>query len=119
MRVSGSRLRPAVISPAGRPVARRVSAVAAGGAASAGPVPGTARDGERPGYNNVSLTVKREDKGVCSNYVCDLKPGDTVELTGRPLDDSGAYQPGADDEHGGDGDGRRVGEPEKHLFWLD
>ena len=33
------------------------------------------RDGERPGYNNVSLTVKREEKGLCSNYVCDLKPG--------------------------------------------
>ena len=40
------------------------------------------RDGERPGYNNVSLTVKREDRGVCSNYVCDLKPGDKVQLTG-------------------------------------
>ena len=39
------------------------------------------RDGERPGYNNVSLTVKRvtEDhqgtpvRGVCSNYLCDLE----------------------------------------------
>jgi len=40
------------------------------------------RDGERPGYNNVSLTVKREEKGLCSNYVCDLKPGDTVKVTG-------------------------------------
>ena len=38
------------------------------------------RNGERPGYNNVSLTVKRvtEDhqgkpiKGVASNYICDL-----------------------------------------------
>lgn len=40
------------------------------------------RDGERPGYNNVSLTVKREDRGVCSNYVCDLKTGDTVNVTG-------------------------------------
>ena len=40
------------------------------------------RDGERPGYHNISLTVKREDRGVCSNYVCDLKPGDTVSLTG-------------------------------------
>ena len=40
------------------------------------------RDGERPGYNNVSLTVKREENGVCSNYVCDLKPGDKVNLTG-------------------------------------
>jgi benzoyl-CoA 2,3-dioxygenase component A len=48
------------------------------------------RNGERPGYNNLSLTVKRvvEDhdgkpvKGVCSNFICDLKPGDTVEVIG-------------------------------------
>ena len=48
------------------------------------------RDGERPGYNNVSLTVKRvtEDydgkavRGVASNYVCDLKKGDTVQVIG-------------------------------------
>ena len=40
------------------------------------------RDGERPNYNNFSLTVKREDKGICSNYVCDLKPGDKVNVTG-------------------------------------
>lgn len=40
------------------------------------------RDGERPGYHNVSLTVKREAGGVCSNYVCDLKRGDTVRVTG-------------------------------------
>lgn len=50
----------------------------------------SARDGERRGYNNVSLTVKRvvEDyqgnpvHGVCSNYLCDLKKGDTVQVTG-------------------------------------
>ncbi len=48
------------------------------------------RNGERPGYNNVSLTVKRvlEDhdgrpvRGVASNYLCDLKVGDAVEATG-------------------------------------
>ncbi|MCC0053197.1 MAG: benzoyl-CoA 2,3-epoxidase subunit BoxA [Rhodobiaceae bacterium] len=40
------------------------------------------RDGERPGYNNISLTVKREDGGICSNYVCDLKIGDEVLITG-------------------------------------
>jgi benzoyl-CoA 2,3-dioxygenase component A len=48
------------------------------------------RNGERPGYNNVSLTVKRvtEDhqgrptRGVASNYVCDLKVGDTVQVVG-------------------------------------
>jgi benzoyl-CoA 2,3-epoxidase subunit A len=40
------------------------------------------RDGERAGYNNLSLTVKREALGVCSNYVCDLKRGDKVQVTG-------------------------------------
>ncbi|MFK7751045.1 MAG: benzoyl-CoA 2,3-epoxidase subunit BoxA [Sedimentitalea sp.] len=40
------------------------------------------RDGERPGYNNVSLTVKREEQGICSNYICDLAKGDQVQLTG-------------------------------------
>ncbi len=48
------------------------------------------RNGERPGYNNVSLTVKRvlEDHearpvhGVVSNYLCDLNVGDKVEVTG-------------------------------------
>jgi len=48
------------------------------------------RDGERPGYNNVSLTIKRvlEDrdgrpvKGVASNFMCDLKVGDSVQVIG-------------------------------------
>ncbi|MCB1369190.1 MAG: benzoyl-CoA 2,3-epoxidase subunit BoxA [Rhodobacteraceae bacterium] len=40
------------------------------------------RDGERPNTNNLSLTVKREEGGVCSNYICDLKRGDKVNLTG-------------------------------------
>ncbi len=43
-----------------------------------------------PGYNNLSLTVKRvlEDdegrpvRGVASNYLCDLKVGDTVQVIG-------------------------------------
>ena len=50
----------------------------------------SARNGERPGYNNLSLTVKRvtEDhlgrpvRGVASNYVCDLAVGDTVQIVG-------------------------------------
>jgi benzoyl-CoA 2,3-dioxygenase component A len=50
----------------------------------------SARDGERPGYNNLSLTVKRvlQDRqgkpvhGVASNYLCDLKVGDKVQLIG-------------------------------------
>ncbi|MBL4749423.1 MAG: benzoyl-CoA 2,3-epoxidase subunit BoxA [Amylibacter sp.] len=40
------------------------------------------RDGERPNYSNLSLTVKREEQGICSNYICDLEKGDTVNLTG-------------------------------------
>ena len=40
------------------------------------------RHGERPNTNNLSLTVKREPNGVCSNYMCDLKKGDKVEVTG-------------------------------------
>jgi len=40
------------------------------------------RDGERPNFNNLSLTVKRENDGICSNYICDLKVGDEVQLTG-------------------------------------
>jgi benzoyl-CoA 2,3-dioxygenase component A len=48
------------------------------------------RNGERPGYNNISLTVKRvlEDhdgkpvRGVASNFVCDLKVGDPVQVIG-------------------------------------
>lgn len=48
------------------------------------------RNGERAGYNNVSLTVKRviEDHegkpvhGVCSNYLCDVKVGDAIQVIG-------------------------------------
>ncbi|HQX58361.1 MAG TPA: benzoyl-CoA 2,3-epoxidase subunit BoxA [Burkholderiaceae bacterium] len=48
------------------------------------------RNGERAGYNNLSLTIKRvlQDydgkpvRGVASNYMCDLKVGDTVEVIG-------------------------------------
>ena len=48
------------------------------------------RNGERPGYNNVSLTVKRvlEDhhgnpvRGVASNHLCNLQVGDKVQVIG-------------------------------------
>ncbi|OGA19316.1 MAG: benzoyl-CoA oxygenase/reductase, BoxA protein [Betaproteobacteria bacterium RIFCSPLOWO2_12_FULL_63_13] len=48
------------------------------------------RNGERPGYNNVALTIKRvlvdhdgnPVRGVCSNYICDLKKGDKVQVLG-------------------------------------
>jgi benzoyl-CoA 2,3-dioxygenase component A len=40
------------------------------------------RHGERPNTNNLSLTIKRETNGLCSNYMCDLKKGDKVQVTG-------------------------------------
>ena len=48
------------------------------------------RNGERPGYNNTSLTVKRvladhlgrPVRGVASNYLCDLAVGDQVQVIG-------------------------------------
>jgi len=48
------------------------------------------REGERPRYNNVALTIKRvtEDhdgkpvRGVASNYLCDLRIGDSVNVVG-------------------------------------
>ena len=38
------------------------------------------RDGERPGFHNVALTVKRS--GACSNYLCNLQKGDRVKIAG-------------------------------------
>jgi benzoyl-CoA 2,3-dioxygenase component A len=48
------------------------------------------RDGERPRYNNVALTIKRVTvdhdgrpvRGVASNYLCDLAIGDEVKVVG-------------------------------------
>jgi benzoyl-CoA 2,3-dioxygenase component A len=48
------------------------------------------RNGERPGYNNLSLTIKRvlEDhagqpvRGLGSNYMCDVQVGDKVQVIG-------------------------------------
>jgi benzoyl-CoA 2,3-dioxygenase component A len=48
------------------------------------------REGERPGKNNIALTVKRvtEDRagkpvrGICSNFLCDLERGAKVALIG-------------------------------------
>jgi benzoyl-CoA oxygenase/reductase BoxA protein len=48
------------------------------------------RNGERPGYNNLALTVKRVTvdhsgnpvRGVASNFLCDLRKGDEVKLIG-------------------------------------
>jgi benzoyl-CoA 2,3-dioxygenase component A len=48
------------------------------------------RNGERPGYNNLALTVKRVTRdhdaqavrGVASNHLCDARVGDTVQVVG-------------------------------------
>jgi benzoyl-CoA 2,3-dioxygenase component A len=48
------------------------------------------RNGERPGYNNLSLTIKRvlvdhqgqPVRGVASNFMCDVKVGDQVQVIG-------------------------------------
>lgn len=51
----------------------------------------SSRDGERPNTNNLALTVKRVEepradgsthRGVASNYMCDLKQGDVVNVVG-------------------------------------
>ena len=42
----------------------------------------SARDGEKRNANNVGFTIKRAPGGVGSNYMCDLKVGDKVEVTG-------------------------------------
>lgn len=62
----------------GKPYAMRLYSVA------------SPRNGERPGYNNLALTVKRvtEDYdgqpvvGVCSNHLCDLDKGAKVQVCG-------------------------------------
>ena len=64
--------------PDGRPHAMRLYSVA------------SARDGERPNTNNLALTVKRivlpdaegVFRGVASNWLCDLRPGDTIPVAG-------------------------------------
>jgi benzoyl-CoA oxygenase/reductase BoxA protein len=48
------------------------------------------RDGERPEYNNLALTVKRVTidhtglpvRGIASNYICNLQKGDQVKVIG-------------------------------------
>lgn len=50
----------------------------------------SARSGERVGYNNLSLTVKRVTvdhqgqpvRGIASNYICDLKVGEKIKVVG-------------------------------------
>ena len=45
------------------------------------------REGERSGYNNLALTVKRVAGGIGSNHVCDLNKDDEVQVVG-PFGDS-------------------------------
>ena len=42
----------------------------------------SARDGEKRNGNNLSLTIKRSPGGVGSTYMCDLKVGDKISITG-------------------------------------
>ena len=42
----------------------------------------SARDGEKRNGNNVGLTIKRVEGGVGSNFMCHLKVGDKVQVTG-------------------------------------
>jgi benzoyl-CoA 2,3-dioxygenase component A len=65
--------------PDGRPNAMRLYSVA------------SARDGERPNTNNLALTVKRVPlsrteggamQGIASNWLCDLRQGEQIEVTG-------------------------------------
>jgi len=72
-------IRPPGHDPNGRPHAMRLYSVA------------SPRDGERPNTNNLALTVKRVaepradgslHRGVASNFLCDLKLGDKVDVLG-------------------------------------
>jgi benzoyl-CoA 2,3-epoxidase subunit A len=42
----------------------------------------SARDGEKRNGNNIGLTIKRVTGGIGSNYMCNLKVGDKVQVTG-------------------------------------
>jgi len=61
---------PPGVDAAGKPHAMRLYSIA------------SPRDGERPNTNNLSLTVKRVEGGVASNWLCDMKLGETVQVIG-------------------------------------
>jgi benzoyl-CoA 2,3-dioxygenase component A len=76
---------PPVSDPDGRPHPVRLYSIA------------SARDGEKRNANNVGLTVKRVPGGLVSEWLCNLKVGDKVQVTG-PFgatflmpDDAGAH----------------------------
>ena len=61
---------PPVTDPNGRDLPLRLYSVA------------SARDGEKRNANNLALTIKRVPGGLVSEWLCDLKVGDTVHVTG-------------------------------------
>ncbi len=61
---------PPVTDPDGRPYPLRLYSVA------------SARDGERRNANNIALTVKRVPGGLVSEWLCNLKVGDRIAVTG-------------------------------------
>jgi len=61
---------PPGVDASGKPHAMRLYSIA------------SPRDGERPNTNNLSLTVKRVEGGVASNWLCDMKLGETVQVIG-------------------------------------
>lgn len=61
---------PPVTDPDGRPYPLRLYSVA------------SARDGEKRNANNVALTVKRVPGGLVSEWLCNLKVGDKIAVTG-------------------------------------
>jgi benzoyl-CoA 2,3-dioxygenase component A len=61
---------PPGVDAAGKPHAMRLYSIA------------SPRDGERPNTNNLSLTVKRTAGGVASNWLCDMKLGETLQVIG-------------------------------------
>lgn len=63
-------IEPPVSDPDGRPYPLRLYSVA------------SARDGEKRNANNVALTVKRVPGGLVSEWLCNLKVGDKIAVTG-------------------------------------
>lgn len=61
---------PPGVDPSGKPHSMRLYSVA------------SPRDGERPNTNNLALTVKRVESGIASNWLCDLKMGETLDVIG-------------------------------------
>jgi benzoyl-CoA 2,3-dioxygenase component A len=61
---------PPVSDPNGRPYPLRLYSIA------------SARDGERRNANNIALTVKRVPGGLVSEWLCNLKVGERIAITG-------------------------------------